>query len=409
MSTIPVLRDQKILLGVTGSIAAYKAADLASKLTQAGAQVDVILTEAATKFITPLTFQSVTGRKAYADLWGDDAHVIHVGLGESADLLVIAPATADVIAKMAHGLANDLLTVTALAARCPIMIAPAMDVGMFEHPATQANLKVLVERGVTVIGPAEGRMASGLMGKGRLVEPVELLGHIRLMVSRGGPFTGRKFVVTAGGTQEAIDPVRFISNHSSGKQGFAMAQAALDRGADVTLIAGPNSLPPIVGVKLVNVRSAAEMADAVLKACVDADALVMAAAVADFRPEAEAEQKIKRGALDVYDLRLTKTVDILMAVAEQRERTGKPTLTVGFAAETQNLIDNAREKLFKKKLSLIVANDVSAADSGFLVDTNQVTIVDAGGGAAELPLMSKADVAEAVCERIERLLASKGW
>jgi phosphopantothenoylcysteine decarboxylase/phosphopantothenate--cysteine ligase len=252
-------------------------------------------------------------------------------------------------------------------------------------------------------------MASGLMGRGRLVEPVELLGHIRLMVSRGGPFTGRKFVVTAGGTQEAIDPVRFISNHSSGKQGFAMAQAALDRGADVTLIAGPNSLPPIVGVKLANVRSAADMADAVLKACVDADALVMAAAVADFRPEAEAEQKIKRGALDVYDLRLTKTVDILMAVAEQRERTGKPTLTVGFAAETQNLIDNAREKVFKKKLSLIVANDVSAADSGFLVDTNRVTIVDAGGGAAELPLMSKADVAEAVCERIERLLASKGW
>lgn len=409
MSTIPVLRDKKILLGVTGSIAAYKAADLASKLTQAGAQVDVILTEAATKFITPLTFQSVTGRKAYADLWGDDAHVIHVGLGESADLLVIAPATADVIAKLAHGLANDLLTVTALAARCPVMIAPAMDVGMFEHPATQANLKVLVERGITVIGPAEGRMASGLMGKGRLVEPVELLGHIRLMVSRGGPFTGRKFVVTAGGTQEAIDPVRFISNHSSGKQGFAMAQAALDRGADVTLIAGPNSLPPIVGVKLANVRSAADMADAVLKACVDADALVMAAAVADFRPEAEAEQKIKRGVLEVYDLRLTKTVDILMAVAEQRERTGKPTLTVGFAAETQNLIDNAREKVFKKKLSLIVANDVSAADSGFLVDTNRVTIVDAGGGAAELPLMSKADVAEAVCERIERLLASKGW
>ena len=409
MTPVSIFREKRILLGVTGSIAAYKAADLASQLTQAGAQVDVILTEAATKFITPLTFQSVTGRKAYADLWGDDAHVIHVGLGESADLLVIAPATADVIAKMAHGLANDLLTVTALAARCLIMIAPAMDVGMFEHPATQANLKVLVERGITVIGPAEGRMASGLMGKGRLVEPVELLGHIRLMVSRGGPFTGRKFVVTAGGTQEAIDPVRFVSNHSSGKQGFAMAQAALDRGADVTLIAGPNSLPPIVGVKLVNVRSAAEMADAVLKACVDADALVMAAAVADFRPEAEAEQKIKRGALEVYDLRLTKTVDILMAVAEQRERTGKPTLTVGFAAETQNLIDNAREKVFKKKLSLIVANDVSAADSGFLVDTNRVTIVDAGGGAAELPLMSKADVAEAVCERIERLLASKGW
>lgn len=404
-----LLKDKRILLGVAGSIAAYKAADLASKLAQAGAQVDVVLTEAATKFVTPLTFQSLTGRKAYTDLWGDEAHVIHVGLGEAADLLVVAPATADVIAKMAHGLANDLLTVAALAARCPILVAPAMDGGMFAHPATQANLKTLVERGVTVIGPAEGRMASGLTGKGRLVEPAELLGHIRFALSRGGPFAGRKFVVTAGGTQETIDPVRFISNYSSGKQGFAMAQAALDRGADVTLIAGPGSLPPIVGVNLVNVRSAAEMAEAVLTATADADALVMAAAVADFRPETESGQKIKRGALDGYDLKLTKTVDILAAVADRRERTGRPTITVGFAAETQNLLENAREKALRKKLSLIVANDVSAPDSGFFVDTNRVTIIDAGGGASELPLMSKAEVAEAVCERIERLLASKGW
>jgi len=409
MTPAPILRGKRLLLGVTGSIAAYKAADLASKLAQAGAHVDVILTEAATKFIAPLTFQSVTGRKAHTDLWGDDAHVIHVGLGESAELLVIAPATADAIAKMAHGLANDLLTLTALAARCPILVAPAMDGGMFEHSATQANLRTLIERDVTVIGPAEGRMASGLMGKGRMVEPNELLGHIRLALGRGGPLAGRRVVVTAGGTQEALDPVRFISNHSSGKQGYAIAQAALDRGAEVTLIAGPNSLPPVVGAVAVNVRSAAEMAEAVLKACADADALIMAAAVADFKPESESEQKIKRGASNGYDLRLTKTVDILMAVAEQKERTGKPTLTVGFAAETQSLIENAREKVFKKKLSLIVANDVSAADAGFFVDTNRVTIVDAGGGASELPLMSKAEVAESVCERIERLLKSKGW
>ncbi len=403
--TIPLFKNKRILLGVTGSIAAYKAADLASKLAQAGAEVDVILTDSAERFVTPLTFQSVTGRPVYRDLWGSDAHVVHVGLSHSAQLFAIAPATANTLAKLANGLADNLLTVSALAAPCPLLIAPAMDGGMFDHPATQANLKTLQARGAIIVGPAEGRMASGLSGKGRMVEPVELLGHIRLLLARGGPFTGRKIVVTAGGTQEAIDPVRFISNHSSGKQGFALAQAALDRGAQVTLIAGPNTLPVPAGASVVNVRSAAEMAEAVLAACADADVLMMAAAVADFRPETEAEQKIKRGGLEGYSLPLTKTVDILMAVAEQKERTGKPAVVAGFAAETQNVIDNAREKVIKKKLSLIVANDVSAKDSGFFVDTNRVTIVDAGGGAATLPLMSKAEVAEVVCERVERLLA----
>lgn len=419
---IAIFKNKRILLGVTGSIAAYKAADLASKLTQAGAQVDVILTEAATRFVTPLTFQSVTGRKAYTDLWGDDAHIIHVGLAGSADLLIIAPATAGTIAKLANGLADNLLTVTALAARCPILIAPAMDGGMFEHPATQANLSVLEARGAIIVGPAEGRMASGLTGKGRMVEPGDLVGHIRLALARGGPLAGRRVVVTAGGTQEAIDPVRFISNHSSGKQGFAVAQAALDRGASVTLITGPNTLPTPTGAERVDVRSAAEMAEAVLAASAEADVLIMAAAVSDFRPETEAEQKIKRGGLDDYSLKLTKTIDILAAVAERKEKTGKPpnesiggkpsngaiggkpAITVGFAAETQNLIENAREKVLKKKLSLIVANDVTAKDAGFFVDTNRVTIIDAGGGAQTLPLMSKAEVAEAVCERVEKLL-----
>jgi phosphopantothenoylcysteine decarboxylase/phosphopantothenate--cysteine ligase len=403
---IAIFKNKRILLGVTGSIAAYKAADLASKLTQAGAQVDVILTEAATRFVTPLTFQSVTGRKAFTNLWGDDAHIIHVGLAESADLLLIAPATADTIAKLANGLADNLLTVTALAARCPILIAPAMDGGMFEHPATQANLRALSARGAIVVGPAEGRMASGLAGKGRMVEPGDLVGHIRLTLARqaGGPLAGRRVIVTAGGTQEAIDPVRFVSNHSSGKQGFAMAQAALDRGASVTLITGPNTLPTPTGAERVDARSAAEMAEAVLTVSTEADVLIMAAAVADFRPETEAEQKIKRGGLDDYSLKLTKTIDILAAVAERKAQTGKPTITVGFAAETQNLIENAREKVLKKKLSLIVANDVTAKDAGFFVDTNRVTIIDAGGGAQTLPLMSKAEVAEAVCERVERLL-----
>jgi phosphopantothenoylcysteine decarboxylase/phosphopantothenate--cysteine ligase len=405
MEPISLLQSKRILLGVTGSIAAYKAADLASQLTQAGAEVDVILTEAATKFITPLTFQSLTGRTAYRDLWGSDAHVIHVGLGERADLLVIAPATADVIARLAHGLANDLLTVTALAARCPVLVAPAMDGGMFAHPATQANLKTLAERGVTLLGPAEGRMASGLVGRGRMVEPEEILGHVRLALGRKGPLAGRRIVVTAGGTQEPIDPVRFISNRSSGKQGFAVAQVALDRGAQVTLVAGPTALGAPIGARRVDVTTAAEMAEAVL-AVADADALIMAAAVADFRPAQAADQKIKKAAVPLVELETT--VDILSAVAERREATGKPTVVVGFAAESENLIENAREKVFRKRLSLIVANDISAKDAGFSVDTNRVTLIGSGGGVEPLPLMSKEQVAEVVLERVAGLLGPIG-
>jgi phosphopantothenoylcysteine decarboxylase/phosphopantothenate--cysteine ligase len=405
MEPISLLQSKRILLGVTGSIAAYKAADLASQLTQAGAEVDVILTEAATKFITPLTFQSLTGRTAYRDLWGSDAHVIHVGLGERADLLVIAPATADVIARLAHGLANDLLTVTALAARCPVLVAPAMDGGMLAHPATQANLKTLAERGVTLLGPAEGRMASGLVGRGRMVEPDEILGHVRLALGRKGPLAGRRIVVTAGGTQEPIDPVRFISNRSSGKQGFAVAQVALDRGAQVTLVAGPTALGAPIGARRVDVTTAAEMAKAVL-AVADADALIMAAAVADFRPAQAADQKIKKAAVPLVELETT--VDILSAVAERREATGKPTVVVGFAAESENLIENARDKVFRKRLSLIVANDISAKDAGFSVDTNRVTLIGSGGGVEPLPLMSKEQVAEVVLERVAGLLGPIG-
>jgi phosphopantothenoylcysteine decarboxylase/phosphopantothenate--cysteine ligase len=402
MEPISLLQHKKILLGVTGSIAAYKAADLASQLTQAGAEVEAILTEAATKFVTPLTFQSLTGRTAHASLWGVDAHVIHVGLGERADLLVIAPATADIIAKLAHGLADDLLTVTALAARCPLLLAPAMDGGMFAHPATQANLSTLAGRGAILLGPAEGRMASGLMGRGRMIEPDEILGHIRLALGRNGPLRGRRLVVTAGGTQEPIDPVRFISNRSSGKQGFAVAQVALDRGAQVTLVAGPAALPTPVGAKRVDVSTAAEMAEAVLAAIDDADALIMAAAVADFRPAQIADQKIKKAA--VPQIELEKTVDVLAAVGERREVTRKPTVVVGFAAESENLIENAREKVFRKKLSLIVANDISATDAGFSVDTNRVTLIGGGGGVEPLPLMTKAQVAEVVLERVTGLL-----
>lgn len=398
------LQDKYVVLGVTGSIAAYKAADLASKLTQAGARVDTVLTEAATRFVSPLTFQSVTGRPAYTDanLWGAQAHVLHVGLGHQADLIVIAPATAQTMAKLAHGLADNLLTLTVLAAACPVLIAPAMDGGMFGQPATQANVRVLSERGMTIVGPEEGHLASGLKARGRMTEPLDLLGHIRYRLSRGGPLAGRRVIVTAGGTQEPVDPVRVLTNRSSGKQGLALAQAALDAGADVTLIAAPMALPVPVGVQHVAVGSAAEMAVAVLDACRKADVLLMAAAVADFTPVDPAGQKIKKDQGPPL-LALRRTADILSEVAVRRETTGYPLLVAGFAAETENLLANAQAKLRAKQLDLLVANDVSAVDAGFGVDTNRVTLLDARG-AEELPLLSKADVAARVVERVIQLM-----
>ncbi len=398
------LQNKNILLGVTGSIAAYKAVDLASKLAQAGAQVDTILTRSATNFVTALTFQSVTSRKAYDILWGEDAHVIHIGLAEAADLLVIAPCTADTIARLVHGRADDLLAVTALAARCPLLIASAMDGGMWANAATQANISILRERGIHLIGPAEGHLASGLKGKGRLVEPEALLGHIRLAMGVNGPLAGRKVVVSAGGTQEAIDPVRYISNHSSGKQGFALAQAALDLGAQVTLVSAPVNLTAPVGAEMNFVRSTEEMAAAVMAASSTADVLIMAAAVADFRPSNAWDQKIKRASDGIPTIDLTRTTDILATVSERRAETGHPNIMVGFAAESQNLIENARKKLEAKQLALLAANDIAGSDAGFFVDTNRVLLLDAEGGQEELPLLSKSEVADIICDRVVALL-----
>ena len=399
------IKGKRILLGATGSIAAYKAADLASKLTQAGGEVDVILTEAAARFVAPLTFQSVTGRKAYveADLWGAEGHVQHIGLARSADLMLIAPASANTLAKLAHGLADNLLTVTALAANCPLLIAPAMDGGMYDHPATQANLAKLRARNAVVIGPAEGRLASGLSGTGRMVEPVELLGAVRLELGRGGRLADRKVIVTAGGTQEAIDPVRVIANRSSGKQGFALAQAALDLGAQVVLISGPVGLETPVGAQRVEVESAQQMLEAVIAALPGADALVMAAAVADFRPANAASQKIKKeGGLP--EIRLENTPDILKQVALNKERLGWPRLTAGFAAESQQLLENARQKLISKSLDLIAANDILAQDAGFGADTNRITLLYPDGQNETLPLMTKTEAAEAIMQRVAEML-----
>ncbi len=407
-SMIPILMGKRILLGVTGSVAAYKAVELASRLTQAGAEVDVLMTRAAEAFVAPLTFRSVTGRGAYteADLWGAEAHILHVGLAREADAYLIAPATANTIFKLAYGVSDSLVSLAALAAECPIMVAPAMDVGMYQHTAVRANVEIIHARGVTVAGPAEGRMASGLIGRGRLLEPVELIGHLRVMLGRSGPLAHEKVVVTAGGTQEAIDPVRAIANRSSGKQGFALAQSALDRGADVTLIAGPTALETPVGAKRLDVTSAAEMKQAVIEHADKASVLLMAAAVADFRPAKLSAEKIKKAA-GPQAIALEATDDILLAVAELRKASGRPAIVVGFAAESEDLVAQASGKLEAKGLSLIVANDVTDPEAGFGVDTNRVTLIDSDGGVEQLPLLSKADVSERVLERVESLLAGR--
>ncbi len=402
--TIPLLTGRKILLGVTGSIACYKAVDLASMLTQAGALVDVVLSESARQFVSPLAFASVTGRKAYvdADLWGQDSHLLHVALGREAEGLIVAPATAHTLAKLAAGHGGTLLCLAALTCRAPLIVAPAMDAGMFEHPATQANLAVLESRGAVVVGPAEGRMASGLVGIGRMLEPDEIIGHLRQVLGRDGPLAGHPVLVTAGGTHEPIDPVRVIANRSSGRQGFALAQAAIDRGAAVTLITGPTALTTPIGVTRIDVGTAAEMQEAVLSRLERSDVLLMAAAVADFRTEAS-DQKIKRERGE-RTLALKPTDDILAQVGAQRKKSSRPRVVVGFAAESENLVENARAKVRAKGIDLIVANDILAADAGFAVETNRVTLVDSSGTVQELPLMTKAEVAETVLDRVAAML-----
>ena len=411
MEPIPLLKDKRILLGVTGGISAYKACTLASHLTQAGAAVDVAMTEAATRFVAPLTFEALTGRAAYTDMWrtsgeGLPTHIAHIGLAHAADLIVIAPVTANTMAKLAQGIADNLLTTLVLAASCPVLVAPAMDVGMWAHPATQANAATLRERGVHFAGPARGRMASGLEGEGRMMEPDEILGHVRWVLGQTGRLAGRRVVVTAGPTREPLDPVRFLGNPSSGRQGFALAQAALDRGAQVTLISGPTHLSTPTGADWVAVTTAQEMHEAVMSAVEQADVLLMAAAVADYRPAETAAQKIKKGKDDL-NLRLARTRDILSAVAVRWAETRSPRVVVGFAAESQDLIENARAKLAAKNLDLIVANDVTAPDAGFAADTNRVVILGRGGDVEELPLMSKGAVAEVILDRVERLLTEE--
>jgi len=400
-----ILAGRQIVLGISGGIAAYKAIELARQLTVAGATVDVILTPDAARFVTPLTLQTLTQRPVLSDMFQllETMEMGHIALGERADLLLVAPATANTLAGMAQGLGHNLLLTTYLATRAPVVVAPAMNVNMWQHPATQANLALLRERGVTVVGPAYGRLASGLVGAGRLAPLEEILGTVRQVLGRRGPLAGQRVVVTAGGTQEPLDPVRYLGNRSSGKMGYALAQAAIDRGAEVTLVTAPTSLQAPVGAQVVAVQTAQEMREAVLAASAGAAALLMAAAVADFRPVRAAPQKIKKEAARELSILLQRTPDILREVSSL-PGAQRPTLVVGFAAETEDLLAHARDKLLGKRLDLIVANDVSAADSGFGVDTNRVTLLSADGSVEALPLLTKAEVAERVLDRVVEML-----
>jgi phosphopantothenoylcysteine decarboxylase/phosphopantothenate--cysteine ligase len=392
--------NKHVVLGVTGSIACYKAVDLASKLVQAGALVDTIMSYGATQFIAPLTFRAITHRDVVTNTYdtSSEAAIEHVSLAHRADIVVIAPATVHCIAKLAGGLADDPLTTTVVATTAPLVIAPAMDANMFDHPATQENLAKLRHRGLVIAGPAPGRLASGLMGMGRLLETPELLGYISATMGKQGDLAGRTVVVSAGGTMEAIDPVRVITNHSSGKMGYALAEAARDRGAHVVLVTAATALahPSMVGV--VPVRSAQEMCDAVLEHVKAADALVMAAAVADYRPSSQAEQKIKKSDDDLF-IALTKTTDILLAAKGNFVR-------VGFSAESQDLVKNAKSKIQRKDLDLIVANDITDPDSGFGRDTNKVVLIDRELNVEELPVLSKYEVSNRIWDRVLTLFSS---
>ena len=395
------LVGKNIVLGVTGSIACYKALDLASKLVQAGALVDAILSYGATHFVTPLAFRSLTHREVVTDTFDprSEFSIEHVALAQRADVVAIAPATVHCIAKLALGLADDPLTTTVLATRAPLIVAPAMDASMYDHPATQENLSRLRQRGAVIAGPAPGRLASGLMGMGRLLETPELLGYIAATLGREGDLAGRTIVVSAGGTQEPIDPVRVITNNSSGKMGYALAEAARDRGARAILITAPTGLPDPPLVRVVRVQAAQQMCDAVLQEVKDADALIMAAAVADYRPATAAEQKIKKSSAEMT-IELTKTTDIL-------ETASGNFVKVGFAAESENLLANAREKVRRKNLDLIVANDITDPDSGFGRDTNKVLLIDRELQVEELPLLSKYEVGHRILDRVRPLFRQK--
>jgi phosphopantothenoylcysteine decarboxylase/phosphopantothenate--cysteine ligase len=395
-------KNKTIVLGVTGSIGAYKAVDLASRFTQNGFRVEVVMTESAQKFVAPLTFRNLTGRPVVTTMWdlSSEFSVEHVALAEAADVVLIAPCTANVIAKLSNGIADDMLTCTVLATLAPVVIAPAMNDNMWANKVTQENVEKLKKRGFTFVGPAHGRLASGKVGTGRLTSLDEIYAVVLQVLGRKGDLAGKHLVVTAGGTQEPVDPVRCLTNRSSGKMGYAIAEAARVRGAKVTLVSAPTALPRPHGIDIVGICTAEEMLEAVQKAVKNADALIMAAAVADFRPARASSKKIKRQELTGLVLELEKTPDILGQVKGGFIR-------VGFAAESNDLIANATEKIKKKGLDLIVANDITTRGCAFGSDTNRVSIIDSKGKVEDLPLLPKREVADKILDRVVGLVKKK--
>jgi phosphopantothenoylcysteine decarboxylase/phosphopantothenate--cysteine ligase len=394
------LAGRRVLLGVTGGIAAYKACILTRLLTQAGATVQVVMTSSAARFVGSDTFAGLSGRPAFTEVWEDPGSVLHVRLARGADVCVVAPATANVIAKLSGGIADDLITSTLLEATCPLVVAPAMHSGMWEHPATQANVRSLRERGTVMVGPARGPLAAGDEGVGRMAEPEDILATLEEVASRGRDLAGRRIVVTAGPTWEPIDAVRFVGNRSTGRMGFAVAREAFGRGADVTLVVGPGTVEPPEGPRVVRVATANEMRMAVLKAAEDADAVIMAAAVADFRPREAAPGKLKKEE-GPPRLELVPTPDIL---AELGQMKGDRVL-VGFAAETEDVETAGRTKLVAKGLDLLVANEVGREGTGFGAESNHAAILSRTGDDESLREWTKAELAAALCDRLTKLLS----
>ncbi len=388
------LRGRRIVLGVSGGIAAYKAVEVCRRLVDAGAHVAPVLTTDALRFVGALTFSALASEPARTSLFDSPEPIPHTRLGQSADLVVVAPATAKLLGKYAAGISDDLLTATLLATRAPVLVAPAMHTEMWEHPAVQENLATLRRRGVHVVDPESGRLAGGDVGEGRLADPARIVAAAAGVLARGGDLAGVRILVTAGGTREAIDPVRFIGNRSSGKMGYAVAQAAASRGATVTLVT-TQGRPASETIEVVHVESAHDMAEAVLSRFAGCDAVVMAAAVADFRPKAAAPEKIKKRD-GVPELVLEPTADILAELGRRKQ--GQ--FVVGFAAETERVHEHAAEKLAAKRVDLMVANDVSAPDSGFEVDTNRAVLLGAGGDVDALPLLTKPALADVILDRV---------
>lgn len=399
-----MLKQKRILLGVTGSIAAFKAVELLRELIRRGAEVQVVMTEAATRFVAPLTFETLSRQPVLLDMFSlaYGSHIGHIEATARADLFVIAPATAHTIAKLAHGLADDFLTNIYLASRCPVLVAPAMDSDMYQHAVVQENLARLRDRGIHIVGPASGELASGLVGPGRLVEPPEIVEAIERLLATGRDLAGEVVLVTAGPTREPLDPVRYLSNRSSGKMGYAIAEAAAARGARVILVSGPTALTPPHDVDVIHVETAQQMHDAVLAKLDIAAVVIKAAAVSDYRPKQAASRKIKKDEA-VPEVTLESTPDILAEVGKRKGRR----ILVGFAAETEDLVANARKKLQRKNLDLMVANDISQPGAGFDSDTNVVKMLDAQGGVEDLPLLTKREVADKILDRLVRLLPQR--